>query len=64
MRLVREEERLFTDNVMMGVYTGRLFHASRLSFEDFGISSLLKQPACLYPGIVLRSRMLSSIEAS
>jgi len=35
--MVREEERLFAENVMIGVYTGRLFHASRPGFEGFDI---------------------------
>jgi hypothetical protein len=44
-----DERELFTENVMIGVYTGRLFRASWPGSEDFGIPSHLDQPACLYP---------------
>ncbi len=44
-----DERELFTENVMIGVYTGRLFRASWPGSEDIGIPSYLDQPACLYP---------------
>ena len=44
-----DERELFTENVMMGVYTGRLFRASWPGSEDFGIPKHPDQPACLYP---------------
>jgi hypothetical protein len=52
-----EERELFTENVMMGVYTGRLFRASWPGFEDFGILSHLDQPkhVCTQHSIAIRN---------
>jgi hypothetical protein len=45
---------------MMGVYTGRLFRASRPGFEDFGIPSHLHQPARLYPAYIAIKKLFSA----
>jgi hypothetical protein len=54
----------FTENVIMGVYTGRLFNASTPIFEDFGILKSFGPTSMFVPSIVLRSRNFSSTKRS